>query len=456
MAHYTDQGLWPTRLTHSFGWKTGFWSIHELSGSYGWELFLFVIHFIFAVLLLVGYKTKLSGLVVWLLYISLHNRNLFIQQAGDDLLRIILFWGLFLPWNLYYSIDSKKITAKSKQKYLANIGYLLLIASVYFFTVCLKTSTEWTNENSAIYYALSLDQLRLPIFGDWLYQFPGLMKALTFIVYWIELLILPLILIPSKKGYLRLIAFFLVIILQAGIGLTLYVGLFFAINIVSVIGLLPGFIMDKLDSLIQRLFRSRRSFRPETNKSLNLVTPMHHSRAVPKSLSFGKRFRQRLVNAICIIAIALCAIVNLSAVKWFSYELRSEVLVPVNVLRLDQYWGMFSPSVLKKDGWYVYYGTDSLGRQWDLIRNEDYVNFEKPKSVVRIHKTDRWRKITENMQRDEMTFLRPLYCNYILKEWNRNHPEKKMFALKLYYMQKESLPDYKTTEVEKILYCICN
>ncbi|MBA3665510.1 MAG: hypothetical protein H0W61_15055 [Bacteroidetes bacterium] len=30
-AHYTDNGLWPAHLIHNFGWKDGYWSLHELS-----------------------------------------------------------------------------------------------------------------------------------------------------------------------------------------------------------------------------------------------------------------------------------------------------------------------------------------------------------------------------------------------------------------------------------------
>ena len=127
-AHYTDAGLWPSNLIHNFGWKSGNWSLHELSGSYGWALTLFCLHFIVALFLLFGYKTKLATLFVWLLTISLHNRNLFVLQSGDDLLRLMLFWGLFLPWNAYYSLDSKKGSITQKQNTLANVGYLCLIA----------------------------------------------------------------------------------------------------------------------------------------------------------------------------------------------------------------------------------------------------------------------------------------------------------------------------------------
>ncbi|MDO9001267.1 MAG: hypothetical protein Q7W45_15995 [Bacteroidota bacterium] len=430
-AHYTDEGLWPTNLIHNFGWKAGNWSLHEISGTYSWALSLFIIHFVFALFLLFGYKTKLATLLVWLLTISLHNRNLFVQQSGDDLLRLVLFWGLFMPWNAYYSLDSKKERFRIKQTTLASLGYLILIASVYFFTVSLKTSAEWRAEGSAIYYALSLEQIRLPI-GDWLYQFPMLMKLLTWFVFYIELAIPILILWPSKKGNLRLMAFILILLLHIGIGYTMYVGLFFIINIVTGIGLLPKNVMDKFETKLK--LQSDKVIRHVKNTSIVKYS----------------------INTICLLVIGISFIINLSAVNWFNYELRKEVWYPVNVLRLDQYWGMFSPSILKKDGWFVYHGMDSIGRQWDLYRDNEYVDYKKPEHIVSMYKSDRWRKLAENMQNDSYTFLRPQYCRYIIREWNKKHPNKKMNMLNLYYMEKQNLADYKTTEVKKTLFCVCN
>lgn len=430
-AHYTNAGLWPTNLIHTFGWKTGNWSLHELSGSYAWVLFLFCLHFIFALFLLVGYKTKWATVLVWLFTISLHNRNLFVQQSGDDLLRLVLFWGLFLPWNACYSLDSKKEAIPFKQNVIANIGYLLLVGSVYFFTVCLKTSPEWRSEGSAIYYALSLEQIRLPL-GDMLYHFPAVMKLLTWFVFYIELAIPILMLWPSKKGTLRLIAFILILLLHIGIGLTLYVGLFFIINIVTGIGLLPKTMLDKLENKLKI-------------KKDALILSI-------KKPSPVKYF----ANSICVSVIIISIIINLSAVNWFGYELRKEVWYPVNAFRLDQYWGMFSPSILKKDGWFVYHGMDSIGRQHDLYRDNDYVDYKKPEHVVKMYKSDRWRKLAENMQNDNYTFLRPLYCRYIIREWNKEHPNKKMNMLNLYYMEKQNLADYKISELKKNLFCVCN
>lgn len=448
-AHYTDDGMWRTELIKTFGYSTGYWSLHATSGNCWWIVFLFTIHFVFAFFLLVGFKTKFSTLVVWLLLISLHNRNLFVLQSGDDLLRLLLFWGLFLPWANCYSIDCKKCFAPKKQSVIANLGYLLLIASVYFFTVNLKTSTEWHSEGSAIYYALSLDQMRLPIMGNWLFQYPALMRVLTWFVFYAELIIPFLILVPAKKGYMRIIAFCLILILHIGIGLTLYVGLFYVINIAVAIALVPKFVLDKLQTKFKSYYKI---VFPKT-------IPLERGQGeVIKNKLFYNGFlykSKRIVTSyFATLIICLCLILNLSSMKWFSYELRSEFYYPINILRLNQYWGMFSPSVLKKDGWFVYYGIDSVGRQWDLYQNEDYVNFEKPKHIVSMYKTDRWRKLAENMQSDNYTFLRPLYGKYILKTWNKNHPNKKMSTLNLYYMTKENLPNYKTTIPIKNLYTV--
>lgn len=428
-VHYSDEGMWPREVLVNFGWKNGYWSLFLLNGSAAWALFLFIIQTLLAILLLIGYRTRIATLLLWLLYVSLQNRNLYVLQAGDDLLRMILFWGIFLPWQNAYSLDAKHNRFASSNT-LANLGYFLLLASVYFFSAILKTDKDWLADGTAIYYALSLDQMRLPYTGDWLYQYPALMKLLTRCVLIIEFLVPLFILWPQKKGYLRFIAFLLLIVLQAGIGATLYVGLFFIIGSVSALGLLPSSIMDKVDTLLRR-------------KPTEILT-------VPENRPVLKY----ITNLFLALVIVICGFINLSSAPWFEYELKEETLVPANALRLDQYWGMFSPYVMRKDGWFVYYGIDSIGRQWDLRLNQDYVDFKKPEHVVSMYTSDRWRKLAENMQGTSV-FLRPRYCQYVLQKWNREHPGKKLSSLNLFYMLKENLPDYKSTEPVKTIYCVC-
>jgi hypothetical protein len=428
-AHYSDEGLWPSALIYNFGWSPGYWSLHALNGSYTWQVLLFLLHTGFAVGLLVGYRTRLFSLLTWLLMISLHNRNMFVLQAGDDLIRLLLLWGVFLPWNAYYSFDAMHKRGKPRQNTLANIGYLLLIASVYFFSANHKNSPQWHEEGSAVYYALSLEQLRLPL-GDWLYQFPTLLKVITWLVLRIEYLIAPLVLFPSRTGISRFIAFVLLLVLHLGIGFTLYVGLFFVICIATISGLLPSFVMDHLGRVIK----------PVSDNSRHRPLPT---------------IRQAISSTFCTALIVVSLLINLSTTSWFPYELRDEFAYPSNALRLNQYWGMFSPGVLQKDGWFVLHGQDSLGRQWDIRRNEDHVDYSKPESIVSMYKNDRWRKLAENMQNDRYSFLRPLYCRYMLRNWNEDHPEKQLSSLSVYFMEKMNLPDYHSTEPHQTLHCVC-
>jgi hypothetical protein len=428
-AHYTNEGIWPLPQVFIFGWRPGFWSLHTLFENYWWVFTLFLLQFVFALFLLLGYKTKLSTFIVWSLVLSLHNRNLFILQAGDDVLRLLLFWGLFLPWNARYSIDAIRNNTTLQGPVLAGPGYILLLVSVYLFSALFKTDAEWHQDASAVYYALSLEQLRLPL-GDLLYKYPLLMASLTKTVYYSELMIPLLIILPAKKGYFRALAFTLILILNLGIGLSLYVGLFFIINIIAAIGLIPGFVFDKLEKHFGMV------------KNHHLLTTTHQLlKGTTEALSFT--------------TIALCLMINLQALNTFPFELNKLFSYSVNAFRLDQYWGMFSPGVLKQDGWLVYKGLNARGEEWDLRHNNSPVSYQKPLKIVKHYKNDRWRKLAENLQSDHYTFLRHLYCSFHLKQWNLKQPEKKMDLLELYFMEKTNLPNYKHTTVTSNLLSIC-
>jgi hypothetical protein len=428
-AFYSNEGIWPVKVMYNLGWQDGFWSLHALFPNQFGSICLFCIHILFALFLLLGYKSTLSTTIVWLLYISLHNRNLFILQSGDDLLRLTLFWGIFLNWGSQFSLDSIKSKQPSSSLSLAQPAYLMLIATVYLFTVLLKEDKEWRSEGTAIYYALSLEQMRLAGLGDFLYQHSVLMKGLTFFVYYLELSLPLLLLWPSKSGRTRGLAFLLILLLHAGIGLSLFVGLFFWISICSALALIPGSFFDRLSHRFNRF-------------------------AVPPDLAAESSGIPILGSAITGMVLLFCFFINLSSLYWFPLQLNKELRFVNNVLRFNQYWGMFSPGILKNDGWMVYHGIDSLGRQWDLQRNTDYVDYSKPERIASLYKNDRWRKLSENMQNERFLFLRHLYANYYLKNWNLRHPEKRIKTLNLYFMEQESLPDYNETAPKKILYAV--
>ena len=433
-AHYTQEGILPVSLLLEFDSKPLRWSFHYLNDSFAYQAFLFCLQGVIAIFLIEGYITRLFTFLSWIFMVSIQNRNPFIPQSGDDLLSLILFWGIFLPWGNFYSFDSKKTDPTIKNYFsFASFGYLILIISVYLFSAIQKSSPEWRTEGTALYYALSLDQLKIGI-GDWLYRFPALMKLLTFLVfYYFELLVPVLLLLPFTSKKFRGLCVFSIIILHLGIACTIYVGMFFAIGIAGALGLLPSGIMDRFDKLIKRK---------------NIASNEFFENKLPRAVKIT-------VNSFLVLLIGFCLFFNLGYIPSFRYTLDDRAQYVTNALKLEQYWGMFSPHVYKTDGWYIYRGIKENDSIWDIYNDQPGLNKTKPKDIDKMYPTDRWRKFAENYQKNEYNFLRPYYCKYLIKEWNKKHPENKIAGLNVIFLLEESLPDYKTAPVKEQNTCLC-
>ena len=174
-AFYSNQG-W---LTLSFLHAGNFFSrhsmsLHAMNGTIWFQSMLFILAYVFAFAMLIGYRTKTATALCWVLLLSVQNRNILILQGGDDLLRLCLLWAIFLPTATVWSLDSQLKGEKlTTYRYFGaeNIGYILLLFSLYFFSALMKHSAEWYTQGTALYYALSIDQMVYPL-GRALYAYP--------------------------------------------------------------------------------------------------------------------------------------------------------------------------------------------------------------------------------------------------------------------------------------------
>ncbi|MEL6935716.1 MAG: hypothetical protein AAFO59_03495, partial [Cyanobacteria bacterium J06607_17] len=96
-------------------WLPGYWSIHGLSESIGWQVGCFAIATLAALLMLIGYRTRWATIAAWVMLVSLHNHSLLVVHTADDVLRTILFWAMFLPLGSSYSIDQALNTSPQPQ-----------------------------------------------------------------------------------------------------------------------------------------------------------------------------------------------------------------------------------------------------------------------------------------------------------------------------------------------------
>jgi hypothetical protein len=78
----------------------------------------FALHLAAAAAMLVGWHARKAALAVWVMTTSLQVRNILVLHSGDVLLRVSLFWALFLPLGDVFSIDAafKNYNEKTKTK----------------------------------------------------------------------------------------------------------------------------------------------------------------------------------------------------------------------------------------------------------------------------------------------------------------------------------------------------
>jgi hypothetical protein len=442
-AFYSDEGIMPLKVLFTYAWHPGNFSLHTISGLWQVQAFLFLFAAFCALMLLIGYKTFLFSSLSWLLLLSLHNRNPLILQGGDDLFRMMLFWGIFLPWNKFYSIDSYFKDRPEKTSYagIAGAGYLLQLLFVYFFAALLKTSPEWRSEGTALYYALSLDQIVFP-FGKIIYPYGELLKFLTITVWWLELLAPVLFLIPYRNALFRKIGIMLIASLHIGISMTLFVGLFYLIGLITLLGILPKDWMNYIDQKLD-VVKEILSYYLEKMRSLRL-------KIFPKAVEYSKvKFRPlSLFQSTALSSV----IIYVFLFNWYTLEIpvfkRIEYVdIPGQFLKFKQKWGMFSPGVFKDDGWFILEGTTESGEKIDINRNGTTVDYSKPELAVFLFKNDRWRKYGENFIYINNSYARPFYAEFMFKEWNKNKPEKRIKDLKILYMLERTLPDYQIPEI---------
>jgi hypothetical protein len=247
--HYTDFGVLPRIAFIESAFSRWVLSLHLLNGTWQVQAALFFLSGVFALALVVGYRTRLATFVSWLLLISLQTRNPIVFDAGDVLLHMLLFWGMFLPWGACYSVDR---ALRSEWEALpkrciswATFAYVAQILMVYWFSAALKSGAPWRIEGSAVYYALSIDQMATP-FGQYWLQFPELLKYLTFSVLGFEVLGPLMLISPVFFVPLRMLAICGFVVMHLMFALCFDIGLFPLISSCSLLGFLPSSAWDCL------------------------------------------------------------------------------------------------------------------------------------------------------------------------------------------------------------------
>lgn len=444
-AHYTDWGVLPRGALLDLFLHPSCFSFHFMNGTWQWQVFLFLVAALFALGLLVGYRTRLMTVCSWLLMVSLQNRNPLVLQGGDILFRMILFWAMFLPLGARCSMDRylARPSGEPEPKMIltwATTGVLVQAVLLYVFAGILKTGPEWTKTYTAVYYAMSIDQLTTPL-GHWLLTQPALMKSLTYWTIILEIYGPLLFFIPFFTGFFRLAGILLLFGMQMGFGAAIRVYIFPWICFCATFPMIPSVFWEKLPRAVKAwsgwVLRAAEWVRARAffASLQRLLPPKPPSTATPRWLNLTAAF-----------FLAYVLLWNLGTLP--ASLLKRKVDVPLKIkwlgsaLRIDQQWNMFAPYPLKDDGWYVIPGTLVNGTEVDVFTSGRPVTWEKPGLVAYTYKNQRWQKYMMNLWSRDFSKFREFYAKYLCRSWNdRHNGGEKLDHFTIYYMKEDTRPD---------------
>lgn len=214
----------------------------NLNGSYEYALLVAIIGLLASITFTLGWKTRISNLVIWLVIISFQARFPEIATSGGDmLLRIFFFWSLFLPMSAVYSFDHAVTGGDRKEKEYFSVFtsiWIMQVFALYFFTFIYKWAPVYHTDFNAVWYMLQLELYTTP-FGQWMGKQYMLTKVLSALSYLLELVGPLMLLIPWKRDMWRGAAVLAFFGFHLGIGATMYLGNFVPICLIIWVALIP-------------------------------------------------------------------------------------------------------------------------------------------------------------------------------------------------------------------------
>ncbi|MBX9850547.1 MAG: HTTM domain-containing protein [Cytophagaceae bacterium] len=367
-AFYTNEGVLPSQLLTDRIWILKLnWSLYFLTDSSAFSLLLFFAGIIFALFLLLGFKTRWVTLISWLLLISLHNRNPYILNSGDKLLHLFLFWSVFLPLGAKFSLDEKWNKKNYANEYFSfsTVALILQFFCVYFFSALLKDISVWVSEGTAMYYALNFDRLVNPSF-KFLVDYPGLLEFISRFIFLLELIG------PLALLFLRRIKFVKMLVVAAFILFHLAALFVFELGIFSYVCLagwllfIPSGFWNKIDSRSNFFVISIRKFKSLEYASLTLIIYVLCWNV--RSLDF-KRFEK-------------------------IFPIRANIVA--QVFQIQQRWGMFAPVPSSEDGWMIIVGKTINDEKINLLSDQKEIAWNKPFEPSSEYQSKRWKSYFYN------------------------------------------------------------
>ena len=413
---YTDSGVYPVAAYETTYSQFAGVSLHALSGALWYQQLLFFLAGCVAVAFLLGYRTRLVGVVSLLLLVSLQARNAAVLNGGDRLFRVLFAVALVTPLGERWSIDAlRRGSAGASVRSFGTAALLVQPVVVFVSNAILKHRGETWYAGEAIELAMANDAMTI-LLGNVIVDYPTVLAVLTY--GWIVLLAGSPLFLLASVGRFRTAAVFAYGSAFVGMALTMTVGLFPLALTASVLPFLPASFWDGLQHRVPEAWRDRR---PDATVLGPLGRPPLERRALA---SLRTRNGESSVSVLLACCRSLSTALGLLVLVWillFSAATVGGYDVPeeVDYEHLDQQrWSLYTPDPGEAYNWYVPVAHLPNGSTVHATEGGK-PDFDRPPDAAAEYETFRHRKFMQAVRRDsddELGVTATSYSEWVCRE----------------------------------------
>lgn len=372
---YTDAGPIPTELAMRATADTAFSFFYYTSDPTVVAL-LFALQILFAIQLLVGYRTRTAMVISFVFMASLDNGNPFIVSYADVLFRLLLFWAMFVPLGDRWSVDAVQVDGDRRLAVASPATALIMGQMVFMYT--LNGYHKWVGtgwwEGTAAPRVLARDDITF-LLGQYSHHVTPLLEIGTYLWAILTLGAVSLVLVRGRYRY-PLLAMF------AGVHLT------FAVTMR--LGMFPYVALAGLVLFLPRQFWGDVAW---CGRRLGLDPERPHSafdgferfaRAVPSFQLTPRRARHSVYSFfVGVVVITIFFVVVLQGLQFaglVSDDANQDQQIErvANVFDVDQPgWRLFAPNPATSDRYYVFPARTTAGETIDVYYDRE-MTWERP------------------------------------------------------------------------------
>lgn len=426
----SDEGFWP-RSTALAG-DVGRFSLMDVSGPPWVAAGYWLLTLVACGCFILGWHSRLATLATFLLASGMMERNPFICDYSDQVVRVLLFWSLFLPVGNWYSIDAalarangRPLPREGSALELRLIG--LQLGWIYLCTFLWKLPGETWRDGTAVHFALGNDHDYTRVLGHLVRSIPWCTTAATYMTLVIEAAFLPLVFLPFWQPRAKAMGLVSGAAMHVGIWLTMCVGEFSWLMIATYPLL---FEPSWVDWTVARVLRAWERVKLPIG---SLFPPSLLARAVdPRdghALLAAATGPRRAPFAALVVGTARragrAALVALfAACVWSSAPLPERLTIPsrlatiVRTLELWQWWAMFAPNPCMADVELVGNGKLVDGTKVDVLHGDKPAGPLPPSMHEFL--ASRWTDATNAIRIGEPPQLLQEFGSFLCRHWNRD------------------------------------